>query len=115
MTQPKRKPGRPKAGAFGQAAANQVAHMLTPTNRKSVAMFLNVTDRSIWAALRVRAERDKRIAEGWACEHCGRRITSGRADKVFCSDSCRGHFHRDAKRLDARIVRMFGHLVSLDI
>lgn len=115
MTQPKRKPGWQKPGAFGQTPANQAPHMLTGNNRKSVAKHLNVTERSIWAVMRVRAALAKRIAEGWACDHCGRRIKSGRSDKRFCSDSCRGHFHRDAKRLDARIVRMFGHLVSLDI
>lgn len=117
MTQPKRKPGRPKAGGFGQTPANQAPYLLTPTNRKGVAEFLNVTERSIWAAMRVRAALEKRIADGWFCEHCGRRITKGRSDKRFCSHSCRGHYHRDAKALEVRfnklMIKLGGHPDSI--
>lgn len=108
---PKRKPTRP-AKADGVLPASQYPYMVHPdrSNLKSVAAFLNITPRAIYAGLARLAKMEARVAEGWFCIHCGRRITKGKAEKVFCSDSCRGHYHRDAKRLDARLDRLMAKL-----
>ena len=85
------------------SVVSQLPYLTKPYNAKRIAETLGCTPRAVNYAIRRLAELKEWQAEGWECAKCGRPIV-GRSDKEFCSDSCRGHYHRDLRRLERKMI-----------